>query len=93
MRIVNKKKFARFIAIVIAMVLCIGFIANGQPKVVDQYIYNVGCGDTLWTIAEEVQSSQDCDIDVRDIIYDIQRLSDCGSDLYVGQVLYIPIYE
>ena len=93
MKIVNKFKFARFIAIVIAMVLCVGFIANGQPKVVDYYIYNASYGDTLWSIAEREQSQHDYDIDVRDIIYDIQRLSDCGSDLSVGQVLCIPIYE
>ena len=91
MRIINKKKFARFVIIVLAMALFVGFIVNDKHKIVGYESYFVTDGDTLWDIAK--QSNGYDHIDIRDIIYDIQQASNISSDIQWGDEIQIPIYE
>lgn len=48
----------------------------------------VRSGDTLWNI---IEANYDQEVDVRKAIYEVKRLNDLSSsELYVGQVLYLP---
>lgn len=46
-------------------------------------------GDTLWSIARPFSEGRD----IRKVIDIIQSESDCGSTIYPGDILYIPVFE
>lgn len=80
----------------LSVIFCITLLVavmswNGTPKVVGSQPYIVQDGDTLWNIAK--MSNGNNNIDIRDIIEDIKKLSNCTSDIVVGDVIQIPIYE
>ena len=93
MKIVNKKKFARFICLVVLLVMGITYVAHtSQNDWLDDYttttVY-VQDGDTLWSIADDYVSD---DIDIRDYIYEVRKLNNMDSyDVYAGDI--ITVYE
>ena len=64
---------------------------NDTPEIISSQPYTVQDGDTLWEIAEK--SNGYGKMDIRDIIYDIKKLSDCTTEINSGQTVQIPIYE
>ena len=92
MKIVNKKKFARFIIIVVAAVLCVGFLANDKCEIVGYDTYKVTQGDTLWDIAK--LSNGYGHIEHQRIVYDMQQASGLATaDIQIWDTIQIPIYE
>lgn len=52
----------------------------------------VSSGDTIWSIARGIQQSNS-NINIQNIVCDIEKINDLkGSNIYIGQVLVIPIY-
>ncbi len=96
MKIVNRKKFIRMIAIILGMLLITFFyfsnnsFSKGEAKIKTLY---VSSGDTLWTIAEEEQETNSYyqEKDVRSIIHEIKKLNHLpnNTNLTVGQKLIL----
>lgn len=91
MRIVNRKKFIRSIAILIF--LLIGLfnisIANTDKKEAEIIDYTITPGETLWSIAGEYTPNSK---DVRETIYEIKKLNNMtDSNIYAGQTIKIKI--
>ncbi len=75
------------ISIVVAALLLLASAVQATGAPVATVDYRVESGDTLWSIAEQV----DDDADVRATISTIRRLNDLdGSTIYAGQVLELP---
>lgn len=93
-RIKDRKKFNRFIFITMMFItiltytlvsLTSSYFVEGKTVASNSII--VKQGDTLWSIASNIDSRRD----VREIVYDIQKLNKInGSNLYPGEKLYIP---
>ena len=96
MKIVNKKKFIRSIIILIVVVFILPIIfakVTLSYKQIEYVSIYVDYGDTLWTIAENQQESNEYykGKDIRYIISDIKRINNLTtSDIYVEQELKIP---
>lgn len=91
MRIVNRKKFIRSMAILIF--LLIGLfnisIANTDKKEAEIIDYTITPGETLWSIAGEYTPNSK---DVRETIYEIKKLNNMtDSNIYAGQTIKIKI--
>jgi uncharacterized protein YpuA (DUF1002 family) len=92
-KIVNKKKFTRFICILALLIIGITYTTHTlQTDWTDEYtttkVY-VQSGDTLWSIAEQYVPDG---IDIRDYMYEIRELNNMTtSDVYAGDV--ITVYE
>ena len=91
MRIVNRKKFIRSMAILIF--LLIGLfnisIANTDKKEAEIIDYTITLGETLWNIAGEYTPNSK---DVRETIYEIKKLNNMtDSNIYAGQTIKIKI--
>ena len=97
MKIVNFKKFIRSICIVLGVIFVLSLIfAKGtlSYKEVEFTKLCVASGDTLWNIAEELQSTNNyySNKDIRYIISDIKDINNLeSSNIYSGQELMIPI--
>lgn len=82
----------RLICFAFLLVLTIAFIHNHITT--DKVVYTSFCKyvvepkDTLWDIAHEYNFNNQ---DVRKVIYDIRKTNDIGCDIYVGQVIIIPV--
>ena len=82
------------ISMLIISLLLVGFWTISRP-VVDNYIeqfewsrtYHVKQGDTLWQLAEEINSVNE---DPRIIIAAIKKVNDIGSSLKINQKIIIP---
>lgn len=82
------------ISILFISLLFAGFWIISRP-VVDNYIersdwtrtYHVKQGDTLWQLAEEINSVKE---DPRIIIAAIKKFNDIGSSLKINQKIIIP---
>ena len=82
------------ISILLISLLFAGFWNISRP-VVDNYIeefewnrtYQVRRGDTLWELAEEINSAKE---DPRIIIAAIKKVNDIGSSLRINQKIIIP---
>lgn len=82
------------ISMLIISLLLVGFWTVSRP-VVDNYIdqfewtrtYHVKQGDTLWQLAEEINSANE---DPRIIIAAIKKVNDIGSSLNINQKIIIP---
>ena len=72
-------------------VTALAVMQNDAQKIADTETYIVEDGDTLWDVAK--LSNGYNHMDIREIIYDIQQLSDCTTEIHRGDVLLIPIYE
>ena len=96
MRIVNKKKFAKMVMIILGIIFFICFyfsnISFSKEKVKKKTIH-VCNGDTLWSIAmQEKESNQYYENkDVREIIYEIRKVNELDNTSYlkVGQKLIV----
>lgn len=91
MRIANRKKFIRSMAILIF--LLIGLfnisIANTDKKEAEIIDYTITPGETLWSIAGEYTPNSK---DVRETIYEIKKLNNMTtSNIYAGQTIKIKI--
>lgn len=91
MRIVNRKKFIRSMAILIF--LLIGLfnisIANTNKKEAEIIDYTITPGETLWSIAGEYTPNSK---DVRETIYEIKKLNNMtDSTVYENQTIKIKI--
>ncbi len=88
MRIKNKFKFIRSMAIIIFLLIALSNISvaksNEEAKIIS---YTVSNGETLWSIAEEYKAENE---DPRQYIYDIKKLNNMdNSNIYEGQILQI----
>ena len=88
MRIKNKFKFIRSMAILIFLLIALSNISvaksNEEAKIIS---YTVSNGETLWSIAEEYKAENE---DPRQYIYDIKKLNNMdNSNIYEGQILQI----
>ena len=97
MKIVNLKKFIRSIVFILLVIFILSLIfAKGSlshKKVEYKKIY-ISNGDTLWSIASELQSNNSYykNKDIRYIIDDVKKLNNLeSSNLIVGQQLMIPV--
>jgi len=96
MKIVNVKKFIRSVSLVLAIIFLLSLIfakATLSHKEVEYVKIHVSSGDTLWSIAKDLQSTNDYykNRDIRDIICDIKNINNMeSSNLYVDQELTIP---
>lgn len=82
------------ISILVVSLLLVGFLSVSRP-VVDNYIeefewnrtYQVRQGDTLWELAEEINSAKE---DPRIIIAAIKKVNNIESSLKINQKIIIP---
>ncbi len=87
MRIVNKYKFIRSMAILVFLIIAIFNISIAKSNEAETMAYIVNKGDTLWTIAEENKSNNK---DTRQYIYELKRINNMTtSNIYEGQELKI----
>lgn len=97
MKIVNVKKFVRSIVVVLLIIFGVSIIcAKGtlSHKEAEYKKIYVSEGDTLWTIAGEMQKSNDYykNKDIRYIISDIRKINNLEtSNIYVNQELMVPV--
>ena len=97
MKIVNVKKFIRSICIILGIIFVSSLIfakSTLSHKEVEYINICVTHGDTLWGIAEELQTTNDYykNKDIRYIISDIKSINNLeSSNIYVDQELRIPI--
>lgn len=93
-RIKDKRKFERFILISMIVIIFLSYgifsmISNVsvEGKTQSHNSIIVKQGDTLWSIASNIDSNRD----IRAIIHDIHDMNDMSdSILYPGEKLYIP---
>lgn len=93
-RIKDRKKFERFIFITMMLIVLLTYVLVSlttsyfvEGKSVTSNSIVVKQGDTLWSIAEKIDSRRD----IREIVYDIQQLNKMNdSNLHPGEKLYIP---
>lgn len=88
LRIVNRKRFIRSIAIV--MFLLIGLFnfsiakSNEEAEIIS---YTITPGETLWSIAKEYTPDNK---DIRQTIYEIEKLNNLdNATIYAGQIIQI----
>lgn len=89
MRIVNRKKFIRSMAILIFLLLALFNISVAKSNKEEAEIidYTISRGETLWSIAEENKAEKE---DIRQYIYDIKKLNNMtDSAVYEGQIIQI----
>lgn len=96
LKVVSKKRFILNTLVILFMIILVSFFTTKSfgKKEIHTYEYTVSSTDTLWNISNVVcKNSDDKNINIQNVIKDIKsrnNLSD--SDIYVGQVLNIPIY-
>lgn len=98
LKIVNKKKFIRSLAIIMISILFLLFVglsntySKGEVRYKEEYVY---AGDTLWSIAEEELKENKYyeNEDIRNIINEIRNINNMDSaNLKVGQKIQIPTF-
>jgi len=93
MRIKNKFKFIRAILILLFIISILFCKTTFSYKEIQYTTYYVEDGDTLWTIAEDLQLTNNYykSKDIRDIIIDIENKNNLGNNsLFINQALLIP---
>lgn len=97
MKIVNLKKFIKSIGFILGIIFVLSLVFSKSSlshKEIEYHKICVSSGETLWTIAQELQSTNDYyrNKDIRYIITDIQNINNLNTSiLYVDQELLIPI--
>ena len=97
MRIVNFKKFIRSIIVILFIIFCLSIIFSKSVlsfKEIEYTSIYVAEGDTLWTIASNLQNNNDYykNKDIRYIISDIREINHLDScNIFVNQELLIPV--
>ncbi len=98
MVVLNKKKFARAILIIMGIIIGLNFIIMNKVFSSQEMTYRevtVIEGDTLWDIASREKTTNPYyeDDDVRDIISNIKHINNLeSSNLKENQVLRIPTF-
>lgn len=96
LKIISKRKFIFNIFILLVIFTGISFLTSKSfaKKEIHTYNYTVATSDTLWNISKTVcKNSNDKNLDIQSVVKDIKyRNNLVESDIYVGQVLQIPIY-
>ena len=97
MKITNLKRFIRSIIIALGIIGCLSLLLMSsslsykETEYTTIYVYS---GDTLWSIAQGLQSTNNYyeGKDVRDIIEDLVKINNLSSKtVYIGQELQVPI--
>ena len=97
MKIVNFKKFIRSICLVLGIIFVLSLVLTKDILSHKELEYSklyVCKGDTLWTIAKDLQTNNDYykNKDIRYIISNIKSINNLeSSNLYIDQELMIPI--
>lgn len=97
MKIVNFKKFVRSICLVLLVIFVLSLVCAKSSLSYKETEYTklyVSNGDTLWSIASDLQDDNDYykNKDIRYIIHDIKSINNLeSSNIYVNQELMIPI--
>jgi len=101
MRIVSKTRFAMSMTLIFIFILSTSMIAfaafdtDNLDTIEDTkaYTYTVQSGDTLWSIASDLNKSQfDQEKDVRKLIRSIKKINKLnGNTIFAGQVLEMPL--
>ena len=79
------------IILVLSLIIAKASYSHGEKQYKSIYVSE---GDTLWNIAEELQSNNEYykDKDIRYIISDIKSINNLeSSNLYIGQELNVPV--
>lgn len=90
MRIRNKFKFVRSMAILIFLLVALFNISIAKSNSEAEYIdYTVTKGETLWSIAKEYTPDNK---DIRETIYEIKQINNMQtSNIYENQTIKIKI--
>lgn len=95
-KIISKTKFIFNIFILLLLFTAISFFTSKSfgKREIHTYDYTVSTSDTLWNISKTVcKNSNDKNLNIQSVVKDIKyRNNLVESDIYVGQVLQIPIY-
>lgn len=90
--ITSKKRFIFTIFLVISVCFIISSKCFGK-KEIQTYNYTVQNSDTLWNISKSICNKSDENIDIQNVVRDIKiRNNLYDSNIFVGQVLNLPIY-
>lgn len=80
-----------FLFIVIMLVVVITSNVSAKREFITSQI-TIDKADTLWSIAGSI-SNKNNELNIQKVIYDIQEINGLkNSDIYVGQVLQVPVY-
>lgn len=93
-KIKDNKKFKRFILLTVTIIsiftyMFITILSNDivESKSIKKNSIIVKKGDTIWSIAQKIDSNRD----IRDIVYDIKNINDLSStDIFPGNKIYLP---
>lgn len=97
MKIVNLKKFIRSMCCILLIVFVLSIICAKDSlshKKIEYITIRVSKGDTLWSIASDLQKNNDYykSKDIRYIVFDIKNTNNLeSSNLQINQELMIPI--
>ncbi len=97
MKIVNLKKFIRSMCCILLIVFVLSIICAKDSlshKKIECITIRVSKGDTLWSIASDLQKNNDYykNKDIRYIVFDIKNTNNLeSSNLQINQELMIPI--
>lgn len=89
MRIVNRKKFIRSMAIVIFLLVALFNISVAKSNTPEAEIitYTISQNETLWSIAKQFTPDNK---DIRQTIYEIEKLNNLdNATIYAGQTIQI----
>lgn len=92
-RVVNQKKFIRFIVILLVVLIAVpSFVMSSGDIEVESTEYVVHVGDTLWDIAKEARDEKyGGEGDIRYIIYYIKEFNQIeNGNIFPGDVIKIP---
>lgn len=90
----RRKRIACFVILMLMLVAVPSFMNNIKAKNlydVHYKVYTVQADDTIWDIAKNITDEK---TDVRETIYNIEKLNnfDNGYSLKVGQTIKLPTY-
>lgn len=94
-KVVFKKRFKFNILIIFILILGVSFFTSKSfgKREIHTYNYTVSSNDTLWNISKDVCNKSNENLDIQNVVHDIKHRNKLiNSDIYVGQVLEIPIY-
>lgn len=97
MKIVNFKKFVRSICLILLVIFILSIVCAKSTlshKETEYIAFYVSEGDTLWSIAAELQGNNEYykNKDIREVIFNLKNINNLEStNLYVDQELMIPV--
>lgn len=80
-----------FLFLLIAVVVMITSSVSAKREFITKSL-TINSSDTLWSIASTI-SNKDKNLNIQQVIYDIEDINGLkNSEIYVGQILQIPVY-